>query len=50
VSLKVIGNVTIRQSTYNFLFAFCRNFALSLPFARYNELFVESRKSFPIQG
>ena len=38
-SPKVIGNVTIRQIAYDFLFGFNRNYLV--PFSRYGELFVE---------
>ena len=41
-SLKVIGNVAIRQSAHDVLFDFNRNCA-SVQFSRYSKLFVESR-------
>ena len=44
-SLKVISNVTIRYSTYDFLFNFNRNYA-SIPLMRYSEFFVESCRFF----
>jgi len=43
-SLKVVGNVTIPLSAYNFLFTFHRNYAhYVVPFSRYLEQFLESR-------
>ena len=43
-SLKVIGNVAIRYSTYNFLVDFNRNYAYIFYCVRVSELFVESRQ------
>jgi len=43
-SLKVIGNVTIRYRSYDFLFAFHRNYLV--PFSRYSKLFIENPKLF----
>jgi len=46
--VKVIGNVTIRQSAYDFLFDFNRNHASILyRFWRYSRLFVESHRYRP---
>ena len=48
-SPKVIGNVTIQQSAFNFLFNFHRNyvFIYLVLFLTYNELFVEIRRLYP---
>jgi len=45
---QVIGNVTIRQRAYDFLFAFHRNYiwVKLVPFSRYSKLFGESYKFF----
>ena len=39
---EVIDNITIRYSTYNFLFDFNGNHVYFVPFLSYSELFVES--------
>jgi len=44
-SLKVIGNVAIRQSTYNFLIE--KLCIYLLPFSSYSELFVKSHQVLP---
>jgi len=41
--LKVTGNVTIRQSAYDFLFGFNKN---DVTLSRYSELFVEIRRLY----
>ena len=49
-SPKVIGNVTIQYSAYDFLFVFInKNYIYLVPFSRYRygELFVEIRQLRP---
>ena len=47
-ALKVIGNVTVRYSAYDFLFDFNRNYvSYLLPFSRYSRLLVKSRHFDP---
>jgi len=45
-SHKVIGNVTVSWSPYDFLFTLHRNCPYLVPFRRYNKLFVKSHQFF----